>query len=104
MKYDIFISYKRRGTSSATAAYLYELLLKKGYNVIFDHKGLKIAYTYEMMGNVLNCKEDYDAAVDTYTKALNPSMSQKQGSISPTLSKKPSTEPGINDFPKRHGV
>ena len=32
MTYDIFISYKRRRTSSATAAYLYELLLNKGYN------------------------------------------------------------------------
>ncbi len=41
MKYDIFISYKRRGTSSATAAYLYELLLKKGYNVFFDRKELR---------------------------------------------------------------
>ena len=41
MKYDIFISYKRRGTSSATAAYLYELLLNKGYNVFFDRKELR---------------------------------------------------------------
>ena len=41
MKYDIFISYKRRGTSSATAAYLYELLLQKGYNVFFDRKEMR---------------------------------------------------------------
>ena len=41
MKYDIFISYKRKGTSSATAAYLYELLQQKGYNVFFDRKELR---------------------------------------------------------------
>lgn len=41
MQYDIFISYKRRGTSSATAAYLYELLLRKGYNVFFDRKEMR---------------------------------------------------------------
>lgn len=33
MNYDIFISYKRLGASSATAAYLYEILQQKGYNV-----------------------------------------------------------------------
>ena len=48
MKYDIFISCKRRGTSSATAAYLYELLLKKGYNVLFDRKEL---CTYSRLRN-----------------------------------------------------
>ena len=41
MKYDIFISYKRKGTSSATAAYLYELLQQKGYNVFFDRKEMR---------------------------------------------------------------
>ncbi len=41
MKYDIFISYKRRGTSSATAAYLYELLQQKGYSVFFDRKEMR---------------------------------------------------------------
>ena len=41
MKYDIFISYKRRGASSATAAYLYELLRQKGYNVFFDRKEMR---------------------------------------------------------------
>ena len=41
MQYDIFISYKRKGTSSATAAYLYELLLRKGYNVFFDRKEMR---------------------------------------------------------------
>jgi len=41
MTYDIFISYKRLGASSATAAYLYELLLKKGYNVFFDRKEMR---------------------------------------------------------------
>ena len=41
MKYDIFISYKRKGTSSATAAYLYEMLQQKGYNVFFDRKEMR---------------------------------------------------------------
>ena len=41
MKYDIFISYKRRGTSSATAAYIYDLLTKKGYSVFFDRKEIR---------------------------------------------------------------
>ena len=41
MNYDIFISYKRKGTSSATAAYLYELLQQKGYNVFFDRKEMR---------------------------------------------------------------
>ena len=41
MKYDIFISYKRKGASSATAAYLYEILLQKGYNVFFDRKEMR---------------------------------------------------------------
>lgn len=41
MKYDVFISYKRRGASSATAAYLYELLRQKGYNVFFDRKEMR---------------------------------------------------------------
>ena len=41
MKYDIFISYKRMGTSSATAAYLYELLQQKGYNVFYDRKEMR---------------------------------------------------------------
>lgn len=41
MKYDIFISYKRRGASSATAAYLYELLHQKGYSVFFDRKEMR---------------------------------------------------------------
>ena len=41
MKYDIFISYKRKGASSATAAYLYELLQQKGYNVFFDRKEMR---------------------------------------------------------------
>lgn len=41
MQYDIFISYKRLGTSSAIAAYLYDLLTKKGYNVFFDRKEIR---------------------------------------------------------------
>ena len=41
MKYDIFISYKRRAASSATAAYLYEFLRQKGYNVFFDRKEMR---------------------------------------------------------------
>ena len=41
MKYDIFISYKRLGASSATAAYLYELLQQRGYNVFFDRKEMR---------------------------------------------------------------
>ncbi len=41
MKYDIFISYKRGGSSSATAAYLYDLLTKKGYSVFFDRKEIR---------------------------------------------------------------
>ena len=41
MKYDIFISYKRLGISSATAAYLYDLLTKKGYSVFFDRKEIR---------------------------------------------------------------
>ena len=41
MNYDIFISYKRRGTSSATAAYIYDLLTKKGYSVFFDRKEIR---------------------------------------------------------------
>ena len=41
MKYDIFISYKRGGSSNATAAYLYDLLMKKGYSVFFDRKEIR---------------------------------------------------------------
>lgn len=41
MNYDIFISYKRLGASSATAAYLYEILQQKGYNVFFDRKEMR---------------------------------------------------------------
>ena len=41
MKYDIFISYKRKGASSPTAAYLYEFLQQKGYNVFFDRKEMR---------------------------------------------------------------
>lgn len=41
MKYDIFISYKRGGSSNATAAYLYDLLTKKGYSVFFDRKEIR---------------------------------------------------------------
>ena len=41
MTYDIFISYKRLGASSATAAYLYEILQQKGYNVFFDRKEMR---------------------------------------------------------------
>ena len=41
MKYDIFISYKRLGVSSATAAVLYQMLQQKGYNVFFDRKEMR---------------------------------------------------------------
>ena len=41
MNYDIFISYKRLGSSSATAAYIYDLLTKKGYSVFFDRKEIR---------------------------------------------------------------
>ena len=41
MKYDIFISYKRGGSSNATAAYLYDVLTKKGYSVFFDRKEIR---------------------------------------------------------------
>ena len=58
MKYDIFISYKRRGTSSATAAYLYELLLKKGYNVFFDRKELRSGmFDEQLLTHISNAKD-----------------------------------------------
>ena len=41
MQYDIFISYKRLGVSSASAAFIYDLLTKKGYNVFFDRKEIR---------------------------------------------------------------
>ena len=41
MKYDIFISYKRRGSSSVTAAFIYDLLTRKGYSVFFDRKEIR---------------------------------------------------------------
>ena len=40
MKYDIFISYKRK-PSSATASYLYHILQQRGYNVFFDRKEMR---------------------------------------------------------------
>ena len=40
MKYDIFISYKRK-PSSATASYLYHILQQRGFNVFFDRKEMR---------------------------------------------------------------
>ncbi len=58
MKYDIFISYKRRGTSSATAAYLYELLLNKGYNVFFDRKELRSGmFDEQLLAHISDAKD-----------------------------------------------
>lgn len=39
--YDIFISYKRRGSSLAAAPYLFELLRQRGYNVFLDTKEMR---------------------------------------------------------------
>jgi TPR repeat protein len=58
MTYDIFISYKRRGTSSATAAYLYELLLNKGYNVFFDRKEMRSGMFDEQLLNHISDAKD----------------------------------------------
>lgn len=49
---------------------IYQQVLEKRKQ-IYGKAHPKIAFTYEMMGHVLNCKEDYDAAEETYTKALN---------------------------------
>ena len=58
MKYDIFISYKRRGTSSATAAYLYELLLNKGYNVFFDRIELRSGmFDEQLLAHITDAKD-----------------------------------------------
>ena len=58
MQYDIFISYKRRGTSSATAAYLYDLLTKKGYTVFFDRKEMgQGAFNEQLYNHIENAKD-----------------------------------------------
>lgn len=58
MTYDIFISYKRRGTSSATAAYLYELLIKKGYNVFFDRKEMRSGkFDEQLLEHITNAQD-----------------------------------------------
>lgn len=41
MTYDVFISYKRRDTSSAIAALVYHFLSTKGYKVFFDRKEIR---------------------------------------------------------------
>lgn len=41
MAYDIFISYKRRPISKATAPRLYDFFVNKGYNVFFDKKEMR---------------------------------------------------------------
>lgn len=57
-QYDIFISYKRKGASSATAAYLYELLLRKGYNVFFDRKEMRSGKFDEQLLEHISKAED----------------------------------------------
>lgn len=58
MQYDIFISYKRRGTSSATAAYIYDLLTKKGFSVFFDRKEMgQGAFNEQLYNHIENAKD-----------------------------------------------
>ena len=58
MQYDIFISYKRRGTSSATAAYIYDLLTKKGYSVFFDRKEIRQgSFDTQLLTHIENAKD-----------------------------------------------
>lgn len=58
MQYDIFISYKRRGTSSATAAFVYDFLVRKGYTVFFDRKEMGQGYFDDQLYEYINKAKD----------------------------------------------
>lgn len=66
MQYDIFISYKRRGTSSATAAYIYDLLTKKGFSVFFDRKEIRQGrFDTQLLTHIENAKDIFVLLEDT---------------------------------------
>ena len=58
MQYDIFISYKRRGTSSATAAFIYDFLIRKGYTVFFDRKEMSQGYFDNQLNECIDKAKD----------------------------------------------
>ena len=58
MTYDIFISYKRRDTSSAIAALVYNYLSTKGYKVFFDRKEIRQGRFNEQLYNHIEAAKD----------------------------------------------
>ncbi len=58
MQYDIFISYKRKGTSSATAAFVYDFLIRKGYTVFFDRKEMGQGYFDNQLNEYIDKAKD----------------------------------------------
>lgn len=58
MTYDIFISYKRRDTSSAIAALVYNYLSQKGYKVFFDRKEIRQGRFNEQLYNHIEAAKD----------------------------------------------
>lgn len=58
MVYDIFISYKRRNTSSAVAALVYNYLTQKGYKVFFDRKEIRQGRFNEQLYNHIEGAKD----------------------------------------------
>lgn len=58
MTYDVFISYKRKGTSSIAAAYLYDILQQKGYNVFFDRRELRSGkFDEQLLTHITNAED-----------------------------------------------
>lgn len=68
--YDIFISYKRRDTSSAIAAFLYKYLTSKGYKVFFDRNEIRQGrFNEQLYNHIENAKDIIILLEETSLKA-----------------------------------
>ena len=57
-QYDIFISYRRGGSSEVMARLIYELFKNRKYNVFLDHKSLSSGeYDEKLMNTIKRCKD-----------------------------------------------